>query len=132
MNRRLFTLISLLGLAAFARWRGPSHPVFFLPPLASDPAVVTRELVGLFSDPGSAEHIGRRYLALYPDRADLHSLLHELGPQLTATASRHDPLLRDHVSDQQRQDFARGDTVLIDNWILSRTEASLCALATIS
>jgi hypothetical protein len=31
-----------------------------------------------------------------------------------------------------RQDFARGDTVLIDGWVLARTECRLCALVALS
>jgi hypothetical protein len=36
------------------------------------------------------------------------------------------------LADRRRHDFAAGDTVIIGGWILARTEARLCALATLA
>ena len=99
---------------------------------ASDDTALAKVLVGLFSDPDGAAFIGRSYIELYPERAEQESLLHDLGSELTGPASRNDPRLREFVSYRQQRDFERGDTVIINNWILSRSEVSLCALAAIS
>lgn len=97
------------------RWRPPS-------------ARLTRCL----SDPQSAAVLGARYLARMPEEAD-----RELLARLIAGARRRalrlaradTRRLRALLARQQRADFACGRTVCLDGWVLSRTEARLCALA---
>jgi hypothetical protein len=88
----------------------------------------------LFSNHESACAVGREYLRLLPAReANAEQLLHLLhgadGAQFTATNSAE---LRVLVREAQRSDFAEGRTVMVDGWILSRTEARLCALAALA
>lgn len=115
-----------------ATLRAPHRPSIDASDKASDDTALAKVLVGLFSDPDGAAFIGRSYIELYPERAEQESLLRDLGPELTGPASRNDPRLREFVSYRQQRDFERGDTVIINNWILSRSEISLCALAAIS
>jgi len=86
----------------------------------------------LFTIPENARAIGIRYLSLYPERADRDLLLGVLGPDIVALAGTDDLALVSHLNALRRQDFIDGKTVIVNNWILSRTEASLCALVALS
>jgi len=59
-------------------------------------------------------------------------LIAELGlPPLEADKYDRNSLRR-WVDESQRRDFALGHTVIVNKWILSRTEANLCALIALS
>jgi hypothetical protein len=82
----------------------------FLLPLAARPASAT----ALFSHLPSARVIGAAYIRSHPaDDFDIS----ELPPDRPAIAAR------------VRDDFANGRIVTVDGWMLSITEARLCALA---
>jgi hypothetical protein len=78
------------------------------------------------SDPGSTtadgRHgaLGRAYLRRYPEEAS-QSRLAGLVPA--------DPVARTR---QVRADFATGQVVILDGWVLSRTECRYCALHALS
>lgn len=96
-----------------------------LQPLAS-------RLNRFFSSKESARLIGQRYLALAPAEADAALLAARIAvtPQYyLRLASAAEPTLRALILAQQQADFAEGRTVTVDGWILSLTEARLCALA---
>jgi hypothetical protein len=42
-----------------------------------------------------------------------------------------DSRIRDQLDQLVLADFARGDTVLLDGWLLARTEARQCALCSL-
>lgn len=95
-----------------------------LRPLAS-------HLTAVFSHAASAAVIGRRYLALYREEADAAVLVARVAGNARNYLRLADAApgeLRALLGRQQRQDFAAGRTVTLDGWILSRTEARLCAL----
>ena len=82
----------------------------------------------------SAERVGRRYLAMLPAGTDRSQLL-RASPTLdrAARATRRKPevaarFLRQGIDD----DFRRADTVVVDGWVLARTEARLCAIIALS
>jgi len=71
----------------------------------------------------SAIAIGRRYLSRYPDDALPGLLARGLQP-----ADRGDPAAaRAALRARVREDFERGDTVLLDGWVLARSECRACA-----
>lgn len=119
-------------LAAFAWLRKAGPFAGTLRDDDSDAAALQRVPFRLFADPANARFVGTRYLKFYPDRALKEFVLQDLGSDFTALALRDDPALEKYIADRQRRDFSRGNTVIVDNWILSRTEASLCALAVLS
>jgi hypothetical protein len=87
----------------------------------------------LLSNIGGARQIGARYLDLAPEDSDPVALAARVFG-----AAGHPPqnprdiaALRQAISVQRERDFATGDTVIIDGWILARTEARLCALTVI-
>ncbi len=71
----------------------------------------------------SAIAIGRRYLSRFPDDAMPGVLARGLGPAGTGDPAAARAALRARV----RDDFARGDTVLLDGWVLARSECHACA-----
>ena len=78
-------------------------------------------LQSLFPDDERLIQLGRSYREAYPEEDDV-DVLREL------TASVEDSSLG---SEAIRRDFESGNTVQLDGWILSRTEARLCALHSI-
>ena len=114
IGRRTF-----LRLASVAAALGPLPAWAWPAPDAAPPAGLEQ----IFRHPDSAIVIGRRYLSRYPDEGPPEALAADLlrasggGP----AAARTD--LRARV----RQDFARGDTVLLDGWVLARSECHACA-----
>ena len=87
-----------------------------------------------FSNSESARVIGQRYLELTPSEADPERLMalichtEEDRARLTHADTEQ---LRKILLDQQRMDFARGRTIMLDGWVLSETEVRLCAVAAI-
>ena len=128
-SRRRFLGI-LLGLSAWAfvspagRWLGFDR--------AEAEDVKAYGLADFFKHRKSAEVIGREYLMQSPDERNLDTLLDRLldgggrGAEFSvAGAGRRREMLRELT----REDFARGRVVKVGGWILSLTEARLCALA---
>ena len=69
--------------------------------------------------------IGQRYLRDHPDIGDRTRVLTRLRSRFgPPPSSAPGPTLEQRI----RKDFAVGDVVAVDGWLLSRTEADLCAL----
>jgi len=82
-------------------------------------------LFGLFSDLDPARSLGKRYLDLYPQGTQRALILaeHIQSAQLRTSNELKKMLVR-----QRELDFQNGRTVLIDGWLLARTEVEVCAL----
>lgn len=98
-----------------------------------DPPAV--RLAGLFVHQDSAVQVGRAYLQTFPGEADAERLVSQL---CASDPLKHRTLLDagskrcvELLALTHRQDFEKGRTVKVDGWILSETEARLCALATL-
>lgn len=119
VNRRTF-----VSAATFAALMA------FLPaPLRPRPAVAARTPIGwLWSNRSSARLVGARYLAQAPEDRELAWLLVRLLGDPDTICTRAPEALRCDLARKRESEFARGDTVILDGWILSRTEARLCAL----
>jgi hypothetical protein len=86
----------------------------------------------LFLEPSrsSAKAIGQAYLAQTPEEKDLHILAERLLVETSISK------LQMHQVDISRsdlvrlcsEDFANGRTIALDGWLISRTEARLCAM----
>lgn len=131
VNRRQL----LLGAGAF----GAAVALRLLPwsdaPLSGQGAVA-RRLPRLLGHPDSARVVGRAYLRLVPAEARpelLAKLIVEQLPEGEHTAAAvADGELRERLLDGVREDFRDGKTVELDGWLLSRTEARLCALVVLA
>lgn len=104
-----------------AAWAGPARAG------ASCGADLASRLASLIPHADSAARIGGRYLASAPAEADAGLLVSSIlgGEEHEAVG---DAVLRRVISDSRQRDFVDGNTVSVDGWILSRTEARLCAL----
>lgn len=119
-RRRL--LIAAAGVAA-AVAAGPSGLLTLIERMsAPDAASLLR---GLITDREGAANLGRSYLAAHPTEAQRRVLVRDLvGPAVPTSVSRASR----EVANRIRGDYAAGSTVVVDGWVLSRTEARLYAL----
>jgi len=97
-----------------------------LSPLAS-------RLASYFSCKESAAQVGREYLRCVPGEVDVSRLIDLIcsfqEERRAELADADKAKLRGLLLLQQRQDFEKGRIVHVRGWILSETEARLCALA---
>lgn len=124
-RRRAIALLGLLAASAAV-------------PVGSWQALVQRtghvdiaaRLAALISAQNSGRAIGLAYVAAVPEEAGRELVLRHLTRtlQLTADPSPADNELRLRVAAAISGDFATGQTVTLDGWVLSRTEARLGAL----
>jgi hypothetical protein len=87
------------------------------------PAAVGDAPVFADVDPGVIA-VGTRYVQTHPDDADLTALLDSF-PEVDG-----DPL--DAAATLSREEFRRGDTVVVDGWVLARSEARAAAVIALS
>jgi hypothetical protein len=84
---------------------------------------------GLLGDARAARIIGDQYLRSAVDE-DIGALASHL--QLDQLASLADTVARQvWIGESIRRDFGRGSTTQVGGWVISLTEARLCALATL-
>jgi hypothetical protein len=117
------TALSASAGRALGRCLTPASPVELL----------ASRLSGLAGGGWSAGVIGKAYLATAPDEADKAMLVALLCPGAPSCypelLALDEPAFRSWIARRHRADFEEGRTVCVDGWILSRTEARLCALA---
>ncbi|HBY96447.1 MAG TPA: hypothetical protein DEP84_21305 [Chloroflexi bacterium] len=127
-RRELLTIALWLGLATRLRpsvqWSAPAAR----PQLDS----LSASVAGLLKYKESARIVGRTYLQNVPQEADAQTLVNllSLGPVHNNSESRNATTntLRELLQLRMRQDFEEGQIVKLQGWILSVTEARLCAL----
>ena len=100
--------------------------------LRATPDELAAGLRTLLYDRAAARRIGHLYVRLVPTEGDPRILARLTvalpeTQQVDAIALDSTSLHR-RVDAQVRGDFASGTTVQLDGWVLSRTEARLCAL----
>jgi len=120
---RRFVLALPMALAAGRAARAAVPP-------AADAAGRLRALVPAAD---SARLIGRAYLAGYPDESGDDATLARLiladpGGDPRVPLPSDTQRLRETIAARVREDFRQGRTARVEGWILSRTEARLCAL----
>jgi hypothetical protein len=94
---------------------------------------LSAKLSNVFYDRKSATVIGLEYLRHTPMEADVRRLTNLI---CSRWQGRYDDIahadtarIKELLLRQQREDFEKGRTVNVQGWILSETEARLCALA---
>jgi hypothetical protein len=133
MNRRQFLLFSA-GVAAivFAQTKLTG----LIPAWGGRQAHLSARIAALFSHQESAQVIGLAYLQRYAQEGDSQVLLNQMLRNMAGGAERlllaGDAELKALFQDRIRQDFADDNVVKLHGWILSTTEAQLCALATLA
>ncbi len=133
MTRRTFVLIlGGVGLWTAGRLWGPLGEVFGR--VEADPVAV--KLADVFTHARSARVVGFEYLAGVPREADARLLVDLIcsfrGERRAELAGANLATRRRLLAAQQREDFEQGRVVNVQGWILSETEARLCALAALA
>jgi hypothetical protein len=85
------------------------------------------------ADPRSARRVGNAYLWTAPSEAHALGLARALRRSNRAWGRVSGPgAVRRLAGVESRRDYAAGRVVVVDGWHISRTEARLCALATLA
>ncbi len=129
--RRVFLKTVATGLGALGFWR--SGGIGLAGPGAVARDAVTAKLLESLRHRESAVLVGREYLRIVPSEGDTATLV-ELVCSSTLEAHRWVPdqnleALGEWLRARQQDDFVRGRTVRVHGWVLSVTEARLCAVA---
>ena len=118
-GRRAFLWGSVGWCLALLGWQSGASAQ---PPAASGRAEWSR----LFPSPHPARRVAQSYVASVPEAGEsARRLLDSLRERLPAEPNA----LRAHLSARIRREFASGDVVIVDGWLLARTEADACLLA---
>lgn len=132
MKRRQFLTTFALSGALWTVWQSRARA--WLPSWRG--AAAADRLVAVLRRPASAAVVGRAYLAGHPAEADRDWLAAQLDADLrcqNCNPARSDAArLRAGLARQLRVDFAQSRVVRVDGWVLSVTEARLCALAALT
>lgn len=86
-------------------------------------------LAALVGDPAAAAPLVRAYLGLVPDAPDR---LRALAGRLAASGVGDAGKLEAWLAAARRDDFAAGDVLVLEGWVLARSEAELLALAALA
>jgi hypothetical protein len=131
IGRRLF-IVTALGLTAttLAVRLGLKREA-----IHDDSATDAQRLLRAFSNHESAAELGRAYLATAPREGSPTVLVELITAKLPAGSAElrtaDDGQIRSLLAQQVKEDFSSGNSVAVDGWIISKTEARLCALATL-
>lgn len=85
------------------------------------------ELLCYLKHPSEAASIGYDYLMNHPDLNDTMQLIKSVGVD-TASSGQ----FVSKFEAQREHDFTIGNTVIVDGWVLSNAEISLCAIASLT
>ncbi len=129
MNRREFLALSLGGACAVFLQFGRLRMAHAGLPQQD---LLRARLSGLLRHTDSARIVGREYLHRYPQEATVSVLLDLIAADgaggQAALSKGPDDELRALLDHKMRQDFADEKVVQLQGWVLSVTEARLCAL----
>jgi hypothetical protein len=119
MKRRNFILLTGVGISAIA------IPTWYYKyrDLEYDQLLTEPEFLSHIWNGNSIGEIGEIYRKQFSNENSKGKLVKYLSDYKTETASIIE-VLRQQVTD----DYIKGNTVMVDGWILSKTEARQCAL----
>ena len=123
MKRRNFILIGTAGIAAAA------IPAAFrlLRDFEYDPKLADPQSLSLIWDNQAIAAAGNKYRLQTPKEASERSL----AKLLVSGNTGHSGTVTASIESQINEDFKAGNTVIVDGWVLSVTEARQCALFSI-
>jgi hypothetical protein len=87
---------------------------------------IRMRVAALFDAPGPAARIGERYLASLAEPPRTQDLIEATGIDFAENQGRAG--LRTAFAAARRRDFAAGEVVVLEGWVLARSEAACCAL----
>ena len=120
MKRRKFILLSGLGVSAIAipTW----YYKFNIP--EDDQLLTEPELLSYIWDDAAIIEIGEIYRKQFSDENSEPKLMKHLSEYKSTETTTITEVLQQQITD----DYNKGNTVMVNGWILSRTEARQCAL----
>lgn len=120
MTRRTFLLLTTTGIVgtALPTLTGCRNPVEY-PSSVSQPQSIPQ-----IRDSAQIDALGKAYLKKAPSEKDKRTLVRRLLTDAPSDSAAIPSFLEQKIS----QDFETGDTVMVNGWVLSRTEARQCAL----
>lgn len=123
MKRKQFLLWGAAGIAAVAV---PTYWYYFTD-ADYDPALARPEALSLIWEDAAIRDIGKKYRALPTGESRQRSLVNLL--KLPDADSKS---LAAKMGQRISEDFEKGETAIVDGWMLSKTEARQCALYSIT
>lgn len=121
MKRRGFILTGAAGIAALSI---PTAYYYFLSDIKYDKALAEPQFLSMIWDTTMISTIGNKYRLQIPNEKKERSLV----KLLLADASTGSDTSTLSIDQKIKKDFETGNTVTVDGWILSVTEARQCAL----
>jgi len=120
MERRNF-LIGITGVAVVTI----SGSLYYMSrPVKYDALIIEPQLLSRIWDTDTITSIGNGYMAQTPEENSENALAKALIDDISGS---HDEMVSS-LKQKVANDFKNGDIVMIDGWILSRTEARQCGL----
>lgn len=120
MKRSKFILLSGLGISAIAipTW----YYKFNIP--EDDQLLSEPELLSYIWDDATIIEIGEIYRKQFSDENSESTLRKQLSAYESTETTTITEVLREQITD----DYNNGNTVMLNGWVLSKTEARQCAL----
>jgi hypothetical protein len=117
MKRRDFILLATTGIAAVA------VPYYYLSDVEYDRSLAEPQQLALIWDAETITKIGDNYRLQVPDEKSERTLVKLLSENISSEGT-----VGKSLEQKIKKDFETGNTVMVDGWILSVTEARQCAL----
>ncbi|WP_143165098.1 hypothetical protein [Chryseolinea serpens] len=121
MKRRDFVLSAVGGIGFISI----SAAYYYMSDAGDDDALTQPQSLSLIWDTKAIRHIGNQYRLIVP----VENSAHALSNLLRAESFNAGASIVSRLNESITHDFETGNTVLVDGWILSVTEARQCALA---
>ena len=122
MQRRQFIRFTILGIISVA-----TNALVFIKKDALDDQL--RNLISdFFENSDHAIAVGYQYIAANTRERDTTALIRALVKDKVLTDNLDISTLQVRVNDQTKIDFQKENIIVLQGWILSRTECRICAL----
>lgn len=120
MERRSF----LVGIAGVTVLTVSGAIYYKTRPIKYDALIVEPQLLSHIWDTGTITSIGNSYVSQTPKENSENELARALLENISGSPEE----MTNSLTEKVANDFDSGDIVMIDGWILSRTEARQCGL----
>lgn len=105
-----------------------------LPRLSAAHVPVRSALANIFHEKSSAAAMGKEYLARVGGKADAEIMMESVARALSLSPDRAISIesARALLKRRIREDFRSGNTVSLQGWVVSLTEAQVCTIVTLN